>query len=200
METTISRQRFYYSSGYLWFITDDKTLSQSMRLFNASLTTGCFPAKFKHAIVLPLLKEDGLDKDQLKNYRPVSNLPFLSKLLERVIQRQLQRFWVLTAWCRYTSRQTGVIIARTRCCWRCSTIFSWSRTEDKCQHSVCWTWQQRLTRSIMSCYYGDYNKPSESVAAALWHGSCPTYLSGGTYCVVVDSATSQVIHMLCSVS
>jgi len=62
------------------------------RLFNASLTTGCFSAKFKHAVVLPLLKKDGLDKDQLKYYRPVSNLPFLSKLLDRVIQRQLQRF------------------------------------------------------------------------------------------------------------
>jgi len=62
------------------------------RLFNASLTTGCFPAKFKHAIVLPLLKKHGLDKDQLKNYRPVSNLPFLSKLVEKVVQMQLQRF------------------------------------------------------------------------------------------------------------
>jgi len=62
------------------------------RLFNASLTTGCFPAKFKHAIVLPLLKKNGLDKDQLKNYRRVSNLPFLSKLLEKVVQTQLQCF------------------------------------------------------------------------------------------------------------
>ena len=59
------------------------------RLFNVSLVTGCFPAKFKHAIVLPQLKKNGLDKDQLKNYRPVSNLPFLSKLLERVVQTQL---------------------------------------------------------------------------------------------------------------
>ena len=46
------------------------------RLFNASLATGCFPTKLKHAIVLPLLKKNGLDNDQL-NYRPVSNLPFL---------------------------------------------------------------------------------------------------------------------------
>ena len=36
------------------------------RLFNVSLATGCFPAKFKHAIVLPLLKRNDLDKDQLK--------------------------------------------------------------------------------------------------------------------------------------
>jgi len=44
---------------------------------------GCFPAEFKKAIVRPLLKRDGLDFSDLKNYRPVSNLPFLSKLLER---------------------------------------------------------------------------------------------------------------------
>jgi len=50
---------------------------------NKSLTMGCFPAEFKKAIVRTLLKRDGLDFSDLKNYRPVSNLPFLSKLLER---------------------------------------------------------------------------------------------------------------------
>jgi len=30
-------------------------------LFNRSLITGCFPSKFKHAIVRPLLKKSGLD-------------------------------------------------------------------------------------------------------------------------------------------
>jgi len=50
---------------------------------------GCFPAKFKEAIVRPLLKRDDLDPSDLKNYRPVSNLPFLTKLLERVVQSRL---------------------------------------------------------------------------------------------------------------
>jgi len=58
-------------------------------LFNKSLTTGCFPAEFNQAIVRPLLKRDGLDLIDLKNYWPVSNLPFLSKLLERVVQARL---------------------------------------------------------------------------------------------------------------
>jgi len=58
-------------------------------LFNASLSTGCFPAKFKHAIVTPLEKKGTRDSSQLKNYRTVSNLPFLSKLLEKVVQNQL---------------------------------------------------------------------------------------------------------------
>jgi len=48
--------------------------------------------EFKHAIVRPLLKKSGLDANDLKNYRPVSNLSFLSKLLERVVQRRLQAF------------------------------------------------------------------------------------------------------------
>ena len=40
----------------------------------------------------PLLKKHGLDASDKKNYRPVSNLPFLSKLLERVAQSRLQQF------------------------------------------------------------------------------------------------------------
>jgi len=61
-------------------------------LFNRLLVTGCFPSEFKHAIVHPLLKKNGLDVSDLKNYRPVSNLSFLSKLLEKVVQRRLQAF------------------------------------------------------------------------------------------------------------
>ena len=43
-------------------------------------------------MVRPLLKKRGLDVSQLKNYRPVSNLSFLSKLLERVVQIRLQAY------------------------------------------------------------------------------------------------------------
>ena len=44
---------------------------------------------FKSAIVRPLLKKPGLSVNDFQNYRPVSKLPFLSKLLERVIIEQL---------------------------------------------------------------------------------------------------------------
>jgi len=56
-------------------------------LFNKSLASCCYPSEFKKAVVRPLLKKHGLDVSQMKNYRPVSNLPFLSKLLERIAQR-----------------------------------------------------------------------------------------------------------------
>ena len=43
------------------------------RIVNLSLETGVFPDQFKHAIIRPLLKKQGLETDS-KNYRPVSNL------------------------------------------------------------------------------------------------------------------------------
>ena len=61
-------------------------------LFNASLVTGVVPQAFKTASVKPLLKKAGLDENLLKNYRPVSNLSFLSKCLERIVITQLNKY------------------------------------------------------------------------------------------------------------
>ena len=46
----------------------------------------------KAAIITPLLKKMGLDKSDRKNYRPVSNLTFISKLLDRVVYSQMSNF------------------------------------------------------------------------------------------------------------
>ena len=51
-------------------------------IINKSLQTGTFPSKWKNAIIRPLLKKKGPDLE-LCNYRPVSNLSFLSKVLEQ---------------------------------------------------------------------------------------------------------------------
>ena len=60
-------------------------------VINSSLNSGVVPSDLKQAYVTPLLKKQGLDQNKLANYRPVSNLSFLSKLLERVVLRQLQK-------------------------------------------------------------------------------------------------------------
>jgi hypothetical protein len=57
-------------------------------LINISIRTSNFPNKWKTAIVRPLLKKKGLDLIH-ENYRPVSNLSFLSKVLECVILDQI---------------------------------------------------------------------------------------------------------------
>ena len=55
------------------------------RIVNLCLTTGDFPISCKSSIVIPLIKKPGRDREMLKNYRPVSNLSFLSKVIEKVI-------------------------------------------------------------------------------------------------------------------
>ena len=61
-------------------------------LINTCLSSGCVPAAFKHAVVQPLLKKPNLDPSILANFRPISQLPFLSKVLERVVYTQLQSY------------------------------------------------------------------------------------------------------------
>ena len=58
-------------------------------LINKSLVLGSVPDCFKKAIVKPLLKKSNLDPCVNKNFRPVSNLCYVSKLLERVVAEQL---------------------------------------------------------------------------------------------------------------
>ena len=58
-------------------------------VINKSLATGNFPSVFKSAVIRPLLKKPSLDPDNLKNYRPVSNLSLLSKLTEKIVLLQL---------------------------------------------------------------------------------------------------------------
>lgn len=47
------------------------------------------PDCLKVGQVTPLLKKPGLDIKDLNNFRPVSNLPLLSKILERCVLQQL---------------------------------------------------------------------------------------------------------------
>ena len=61
------------------------------RIVNVSLNTGCFSLKLKEAILRPLIKNIKLEPI-LNNYRPVSNLSYLSKLIERIVCKQLTRY------------------------------------------------------------------------------------------------------------
>ena len=44
-----------------------------------------FPTPCKSSIIFPLIKKQGLHPEILKNYRPVANLSFISKIIEKVI-------------------------------------------------------------------------------------------------------------------
>ena len=64
-------------------------LSYLVTLVNSSFDDGIFPLKIRTAVVKPLLKKDNLDLNVFKNYRPVSNIPFISKVLEKVAVKRL---------------------------------------------------------------------------------------------------------------
>ena len=57
----------------------------------ANLSLGCdvIPVSEKRALVTPILKKSNLCKVDMKNYRPVSNLSFLSKFIERIVSARI---------------------------------------------------------------------------------------------------------------
>ena len=66
----------------------DEMLPALKVLVNKSLSEGSMNG-IKSSVIDPLLKKAGLDSEIYKNYRPVNNLVFLSKLTERIVKRRL---------------------------------------------------------------------------------------------------------------
>ena len=61
-------------------------------VFNSSLLTGKILYILKDEVVIPLLKNHNLDKEILSNYRPISQLPFISKSIEQIVAKQLNNY------------------------------------------------------------------------------------------------------------
>jgi len=76
----------------MWLLKECSDLLSSFlsALWNMSLGTGVVPASFKTAVVTPLINKSSMDVNSLHSYRPISNLSFVSKLLERLVSTQLQ--------------------------------------------------------------------------------------------------------------
>ena len=58
-----------------------------VQIVNEVLRTGILPCDSKLAIILPLLKKHGLDRDVFRNFKRVSNLSFISKVIEKVVSK-----------------------------------------------------------------------------------------------------------------
>ncbi len=61
-------------------------------MITLSLLAGYVPQPFKELVIKPLLKKPALDLEVLANYRLISNLPYLSKILEKAVASQLCDF------------------------------------------------------------------------------------------------------------
>ena len=58
------------------------------KMINSSLESGTVPENWKVALIVPILKKFGLDL-VFMNFRPISNLPFVSKTAEKVVASQI---------------------------------------------------------------------------------------------------------------
>ena len=74
-------------SAKLFKLSYQSILKPILHLFNVCLGCGIFPSIFKIAVVNPIFKSG--DEKLLNNYRPISILPFMSKILEKLILHRL---------------------------------------------------------------------------------------------------------------
>jgi len=166
-------------------------------LFNKWLITGCFPAAFKQALVRPLLTTPGLDASDRKSFRPVSNLPLLSKLLERVVQVRLQAFLDInrlmpttqSAYRKYHGTETAtakvfndLLLATDRGQVSALCLLDLTTAFDTVDHQLL---LRRLERQ-----FG---------LRGIVLGWFQSYLSGRSYHVIYAGSTSSVIYIVCSV-
>ena len=87
-----------------------------VKIFNRSFTEGYVAIRFKMVVVTPLIKKEGLDVNDLTNFRPISNVSLVSKMLERLIcqcmNTHLQNIGTLppvqSAYHRYYSTETAL--------------------------------------------------------------------------------------------
>ena len=67
----------------------DETLPAITHVIKSSLTSDIISSVYKTAVVKPLLKKPSLDQNDLKSYRPVSNLSFIFKIFEKIVIKDI---------------------------------------------------------------------------------------------------------------
>ena len=161
-------------------------------IVNQSLTTGEFLDDWKMAIVRPLIKCPNLDTE-LKNYRPISNLSFLSKIVEKAAQLQLQEHFDQhlllpkhqSAYRQYHSTKTTLLnicdnILKNMEDGKCTSIVSLdlSAVFDMVNHTI--------LLEVLNCYFGITEH------ALSWISS---YLSSRRFQVQVGHLTSKTVEI-----
>ena len=107
----------------MWFRSYSCLASQRMlctnitNIVNLSLSSGNFHHTLKESVISPLLKKPTLDKDEISNYRPISNLSLTSKITERVVKSRLSDHLTSnnlvnpqqSAYCKHHSTETALL-------------------------------------------------------------------------------------------
>ena len=70
----------------------DCMIPDLLQIVNMSLLSGVFPQAMKTAVIKPLLKKRN---PVMNDYRPISNLPILSKMIEKALSQQLNNYLII---------------------------------------------------------------------------------------------------------
>jgi hypothetical protein len=90
-ELTNSKSEDVYGlSSFLFKHIIDIICEHLCHLINTSIVQGIYPKALKKSIVIPIYKKG--DKEELSNYRPITLVPIISKLFERIIKNQLYEY------------------------------------------------------------------------------------------------------------
>ena len=158
---------------------------------NQSLTTGKFLDDWKVAAVRPLIKDPNMGTEH-KNYRSVSNLSFLSKIIEKAAQVQLQKHFdkqsplpnCQSAYRQHYSTETTLLSM-------CNNILKTMETQ-KCTSIVCLdlsaafdTVNHKILLGILKSYFGI------SDHALVWI----SYLPKRKFLVQIGQLTSKTIKI-----
>ena len=74
-------------------------------IFNTSIATGIYPEEWKCSKVVPVFKQG--DRADLDNYRPISIIPVVAKVFERIIYDQLYAYLMVIIYFPLTSQAFG---------------------------------------------------------------------------------------------
>jgi exonuclease III len=77
-----------------WLVKDclEELAPALTTIINKSLCRASVPEPLQRAVVMPTIKDPNGDRDLLANYRPVSNIAFVSKVLEKVVLNQMNDY------------------------------------------------------------------------------------------------------------
>ena len=100
----------------------DALLPTITTIINSSLEQGRFPSKLKESVVRPSIKKPISDSEDNNNFRPISNLTFLSKTLERLVASQLDAYLtdhqlyanMQSAYRKHHSTETALLLGAAR--------------------------------------------------------------------------------------
>lgn len=155
-----------------------------------------FVSSEKQSLIHPLIKKKGLDQENMANYRPVSNLTFLSKIIERAMLDQLNSTFMAnniipvhqSAYRKQHSTETALLkiyndLVSNTCRGQCSllVVLDLSAAFDTVDHDV-------LYRELFQCGVRD------SALALL-----RSYLESRHQRVVVNGKMSRPSQLRCGV-